>query len=149
MKLQNLLYSLIYPTVNWMKLNHKFTNNGFRMVITWETRNIWSLISLKDKNDYKSCVIYKGVCSVVHVTLAKPNIMQRLDWTNIIIHLKVQNYQALFYTDCNFKCSTKCKDQEKLRGIIYCSLKTWSLRTKGLWKTSFIRKTRFIRNGVT
>ena len=33
------------------------------MVITRKTRNIWSLFPLKDKNDYKSCVIYKGDCS--------------------------------------------------------------------------------------
>ena len=33
------------------------------MVITWETRNIRSLSPLKDKGDYKSCVIYKGDCS--------------------------------------------------------------------------------------
>ena len=33
------------------------------MVITWKTRNIRSLFPLKDKNDYKSCVIYKGYCS--------------------------------------------------------------------------------------
>ena len=33
------------------------------MVITWQTRNIWSLFPLKDKNDCKSCVIYKGECS--------------------------------------------------------------------------------------
>ena len=33
------------------------------MVITWKTRNIRSLFPLKDKNDYKSCVIYKRDCS--------------------------------------------------------------------------------------
>ena len=33
------------------------------MVIMWRTRNIQSLLPLKDKNDYKSCVIYKEVCS--------------------------------------------------------------------------------------
>ena len=33
------------------------------MVITGKTRNIRSLFTLKDKNDYKSCVIYKGYCS--------------------------------------------------------------------------------------
>ena len=32
------------------------------MVITLKTRNIRSLFPLKDKNDYKSCVIYKGDC---------------------------------------------------------------------------------------
>ena len=33
------------------------------MVITWKTTNIRSLFPLKDKNHYKSCVIYKGDCS--------------------------------------------------------------------------------------
>ena len=33
------------------------------MVITWKARNIRSLFPLKDKSDYKSCVIYKGDCS--------------------------------------------------------------------------------------
>ena len=33
------------------------------MVITCKTRNIQSLFPLKDKSDYKSCVIYKGDCS--------------------------------------------------------------------------------------
>ena len=35
------------------------------MVTTWKTRNMRSLFPLKDKNDYKSCVIYKGDCSCV------------------------------------------------------------------------------------
>ena len=30
------------------------------MVVTGKTRKIRSLFPLKDKNDYKSCVIYKG-----------------------------------------------------------------------------------------
>ena len=33
------------------------------MIITCKTRNIRSLFPLKDKNDYKSCVIHKGDCS--------------------------------------------------------------------------------------
>ena len=33
------------------------------MVIMWKTGNIRSLFPLKDKNDYKFCVIYKGDCS--------------------------------------------------------------------------------------
>ena len=48
---------------HFLKKFHKFTNNSFKMVITWNTRNIQPLFPLKDKNDYKSCVIYKGVCS--------------------------------------------------------------------------------------
>ena len=33
---------------------------------------------------------------VVHVTLVKPNVMQKLDGMNIIIQLKVQNHQNNF-----------------------------------------------------
>ena len=33
------------------------------MVITWKARNIRSLFPLKDKNDSKLCIIYKGDCS--------------------------------------------------------------------------------------
>ena len=39
---------------------HKFTNDGFTVIIRWKTRNIRSLFPLNDKQDYKSCVIYKG-----------------------------------------------------------------------------------------
>ena len=48
---------------HFLKKFHKFTNKSFRMVITWKTRNIRFLFPLKDKSDYKSCVIYKGDCS--------------------------------------------------------------------------------------
>ena len=44
----------------FLKKFHKLNNNSFRIAITWKTRNIQSLIPLKDKNDYKSFVIYKG-----------------------------------------------------------------------------------------
>ena len=45
------------------------------MVITWKTRNIRSLFPLKDKNDYKSCVMYKGDCSCGsrYIGETKPN----------------------------------------------------------------------------
>ena len=48
---------------HFLKKFHKFTNNSFRMVITWKTRNIRSFLPLKDKNDWKLCVFYKGDCS--------------------------------------------------------------------------------------
>ena len=34
---------------HFLKKFHKFTNNSFRMVITWKTRNIRSLFPLKGK----------------------------------------------------------------------------------------------------
>ena len=50
---------------HFLKKFHKFTNNSFRMLITWKTRNIRSLFSLKDKHDYKSCIIFKEDYSCV------------------------------------------------------------------------------------
>ena len=38
----------------------------------------------------------KGIALVVHVTLMKPNVMQKLDGMNKIIQLKVQNHQNTF-----------------------------------------------------
>ena len=68
------LFKITKPFISYCELNeikskyflkkfHKFTNNSFRMVITWKTRSMQSLFPLKEKNDYISCVIYKGDCS--------------------------------------------------------------------------------------
>ena len=38
----------------------------------------------------------KEIVLVDHVTLVKPSVMQKLDEMNIIIQLKVQNYQNTF-----------------------------------------------------
>ena len=48
---------------HFLKKFHKFTNDGFRVVIMWKITNIPSLCDLKDKIDYKWCVIYQGDCS--------------------------------------------------------------------------------------
>ena len=62
-----------YCELNEIKLKHfstkfhKFTNNSFRMVITWKTRNIRSLFPLKDK------------------ILTKQNLLQKLNKMIIII----------------------------------------------------------------
>ena len=48
---------------HFLKKFHKFLNNSFRIVILWKTRNIQSLFLLKDKNNHRLCVIYKGDCS--------------------------------------------------------------------------------------
>ena len=54
--------------------------NSFRMVMTWKTRNIRSLFPLKDKIDYKLCVIYKGdsSCGSRYVSEIKRN--ARVRW---------------------------------------------------------------------
>ena len=48
---------------HFLKKLRKVTNKNFRILITWKTRNIRSFFPLKDKNDCKSRVIYKGDCS--------------------------------------------------------------------------------------
>ena len=85
--------------MNWIKLNQNifsknFTDSltSFRIVITWKTRNIWSLFPLKDKNKYKSCVIYKGGCSCGLPYIGETKIISKLDGTNIITQLQVQNH---------------------------------------------------------
>ena len=40
-----------------------FTDNKFKFLIIWETRNIRSLFPLKDKVKHRSCIIYEGTCS--------------------------------------------------------------------------------------
>ena len=41
---------------------HKFTNNQFRLAISWNTRKLSSLFRLKDKNLYPAWKIYYGKC---------------------------------------------------------------------------------------
>ena len=41
-----------------------------------------------------NCVLFiKRIVIMVHVTLVLPNVMQKIDGTNIIIQLKVQNHR--------------------------------------------------------
>ena len=41
---------------------HKFTNNNFRLAISWKTRKMKMLFKIKDKNLYPVCKIYYGEC---------------------------------------------------------------------------------------
>ena len=47
---------------HFLKKFHHFTKNNFDIAISWETRKIQTLFSLKDKNLYPACRIYYGVC---------------------------------------------------------------------------------------
>ena len=66
------------------------------MAITWKTGNIRSLFLIKDKNDYKSCVICKGDCSCdsCYIGLTKRNADVR--WNEHDNRTKVQNHQNTF-----------------------------------------------------
>ena len=47
---------------DFIKKFHKFTNNNFRVAISWKTRNKKTLFKIKVKNLYPTCKIYYGVC---------------------------------------------------------------------------------------
>ena len=55
------------------------------MGTTWKIRNIRFLFTLKNKNDYKSCVIYKGYCScgLRYIGKTKSNVKVRRNEHNI------------------------------------------------------------------
>ena len=46
---------------HFLRKFHKFTNNSFRMVIMWQTRNIQSLFPLKDKTIINRVLSIKGI----------------------------------------------------------------------------------------
>ena len=122
---------------HFLKKFHKFTNNSFGMVITWKTRNIRSLFPLKDKNDYKSCVIYKGDCSCGSRYIGETKRNAEVRWnehnnptksSEPSKHLRNNINHYFTWAVLHFKCSKhfRCSDQKELRSIIYCSLETWS-----------------------
>ena len=40
-----------------------FTNEKIKLIVRWKTRNLISVIPLKDKDLHPACKIYKGICS--------------------------------------------------------------------------------------
>ena len=61
---KNLLLNLkVHSVSSFISNLLKTSFEQIGVLITWKTRNIQSLLPLKDKNDYKLCVIYKGDCS--------------------------------------------------------------------------------------
>ena len=76
----------------FLKNFHKFiTNNSFRIVVANDPHSLQYI-----KTTINRVLSIKGIVVVVHVTLVKPNVMQKLDRMNIIIQLKVQNDRNTF-----------------------------------------------------
>ena len=48
---------------NFLNKLYNFTNEKFKLIIRWKTRNLKSLFPLKDKDLHPACKIYKGICS--------------------------------------------------------------------------------------
>ena len=118
---------------HFLKKFHKFTNNGFRVAVTWKTRNIPSLFSLKRKKVINRVLHIREIVLGVHVTLVNASVMQKFSGMNIIIWLKVQNnrntFEAISTTALHgllLQMLQKCWDKDELRDIINCSMETWS-----------------------
>ena len=47
---------------DFIKKFHKFTNNNFRLAISWKTRKMKMLFKTKDKNLHLACKTYYGEC---------------------------------------------------------------------------------------
>ena len=47
---------------DFIKKFHKFTNNNFRLAISWKTRKMKTLFKIKDNNLYPACKICYGEC---------------------------------------------------------------------------------------
>ena len=71
---------------------YNFNNNSFRIVITKKTRTIQSLFALKDKNDYKSCVVYKEDCSCGSSYNGETKCNAEVRWDEQIKQLRAQNH---------------------------------------------------------
>ena len=58
---------------------YNFTNEKFKLIIRWKTRNLKSLFPLKDKDLHPACKIYEGICSCesTYVGEAKRNVEVR------------------------------------------------------------------------
>ena len=105
----------------------QFTNNKFKFLITWKTRKIRSLFTLKDKNLYPACLVYKGVCSCLedYIGETKQNSVNR--WSqhnypskksNPAIHLN-ENIEHLV---CNRGINTEYKKAENPGSTIHSQI---------------------------
>ena len=58
----------------------QITSNSLRALITLTTRNTPPLFPIKDKSDYKYCVIYKGDCSCGSYYIGKTKCNAEVRW---------------------------------------------------------------------
>ena len=87
---------------------------------------------------------------MVHVTLVKPTVMQKLDGMNIIIQLKVQNHQNTFkatsttiYMGCHSSAPRNTKTRKNLEAS---NIALWK---PDLNEQKYFERLVLFRNGVT
>ena len=77
---------------DFIKYFHKFTNNNFRLAISWKTRKMKTLFKIKDKNLYPTCKIYFGKCEHCGDNyIGETYVIQSPDGQSMIILITNQN----------------------------------------------------------
>ena len=104
------------------------------MVLAWKTRNMRFLFLLKDKSDYKSCVICKGDCSCGSRYIGETKRNTEVRWnehnnptkcSKPSNHLRSNiNHYFTWAVISNVSKNAETRNLEELRSIMYCSLET-------------------------
>ena len=131
---------------------HEFINTNFRIAISWKTRKISSLFSLKDKNLYPSCKIYYGKCKQCgedYVGETKRNCITRWREHDNPTHKSEPARHMNKHVEHEFEWSILCnapikEHQRKKLEVLF----------KGVFKPSLNEQTNFERlilfvNGIT
>ena len=88
---------------NFLNRFYNFTNEKFKLVIRWKTRNLKSLFPLKDKIYILHARFIKGFVLVNQPMSVKQNEMWRLDIRSTVILVGSLNHQNIY-----FRISTMC-----------------------------------------
>ena len=81
---------------NFLNKFYNFTNEKFKLIIRWKTRNLKSLFPLKDKDLHSACKIYKGICSCESTYVGETN-------RNVKVRYSEHNHQNIY-----IRISTMC-----------------------------------------
>ena len=130
---------------------HKFTNNQFRLAISWNSRILSSLFRLKDKNLYPACKIYYGKCHCGEDYVGEPirNTATRWSEHNNPTHKAkpaqhIKNHIGHFF-DWLILCNAPSNSQVRTKlEALFIGIMKPSLNEQ----TNFDRLT-FFRNGIT
>ena len=68
---------------SFLKKFYNFTDDNFRLVITWRTREIQTLFPVKEKNLHLSCKICYGICDSSKIMVVKLSEILKQDVWNI------------------------------------------------------------------
>ena len=76
-----IMFEIPYSSENEFVAIRFLTKNTYDVAIKWVTRKVKSLFSLKDKNPYRSCVIYEGIfnCGENYIGETVRNALVRLN----------------------------------------------------------------------